>query len=294
MPDLIPPDPTPASVSDFLVETADQFLSIQFNMIAMSDLLNHRIRKLAPDIRSVPHDGQLRMLFSSIVRDREARRVALLEQICAMAKRVETAEAAVPSNDSVLMEHITGISAKVSSLVDQWHKGQASPPQPNGIFASIHAPNPDKNLTGGKGKKCPATPAIFGKEQPTKQQALVNEAQRVQDPYAILRDWDWEKISAISPLMKACNSHIPAESALAITKVFEFCTRGTPAQPTPVPMGLYTTATAAPAAPAGQPQGHTTSPTKPQPLAHEPSAHAKPKAPVVHVPAPRDQTKLLQ
>ncbi|KAI0696354.1 hypothetical protein BC835DRAFT_1414333 [Cytidiella melzeri] len=216
-----------------------------------------------------------------------------------MAKRVETAEAAVPSNNSVLMEHITGISAKVLLLVDQWHKGQAPPPQPNRIFASIHAPHSDEKQAGGKSKKmafqlrltdsgittahsslpldvlntfgwlykkCPAAPAIFGEEQPAKWQASTNEAQQVQDPYAIPRDWDWDKISAISPLMK-----------------------GHSGRPCLIPTRLYATATAAPANPAGQPQG------PPNPAAKAtPPAQTKPKAPVVHVPAPKDSTKLLQ
>ncbi|KAI0693428.1 hypothetical protein BC835DRAFT_1415949 [Cytidiella melzeri] len=302
---LIPPDPTPGSVVDTLLKTAHQFTSIRINMIALGDHLDKQIRETAPDIGSdvstfsrclgelfdywaghvQAHDNQLQQLFPAVVRENEAQRLDLLVRIRDMAKRLKAAEAAIPSNNSVLMEHITGISAKVSSLADQWHKTRVPSPQMNGIFASVHAPSPDKKQAGGKGKK---RPAIFGEEQPAKRQASVSETQRMQDPYAILRDWDWEKISAISSLMKVCNGRIPPESALAIAKAFEFRPREASPPSTLAPAGSYAAATAAPAASAGQPQGPPAPPTK-----ASPPAQAKPKAPVVHVPARKDHTKLL-
>ncbi|KAI0684532.1 hypothetical protein BC835DRAFT_1422241 [Cytidiella melzeri] len=310
MPSGLATNPTPEMVTDFLEKTANQLSSIQFNMISLGDdLLERRIKEAASDVGSdvgtfsrrlgelfafwaeyiQGQELQLRLLFPNIVREREAQRVELVGQVQALTARLSAAEAAVPSNDSVLMEHITGIAAKVSSLADQWHKGQGHPPPANGIFASIHAPSSDERPAGGKGKKHPATPAIFGEEQPAKRQASVTEAQRVQDPYAIPRDWDWEKISAISSLMKVCKGRIPPESALAIANTFEFRLKGTPAHPTPVPQGSYAAAAAAPAASAGPPSGSPASPAKPHA-----SAQAKVKAPVVHVPAPKDHTKLLR
>ncbi|KAI0688238.1 hypothetical protein BC835DRAFT_1419348 [Cytidiella melzeri] len=310
MPSSLATNPTPEMVTDFLEKTANQLSSIQFNMISLGDdLLERRIKEAASDVGSdvgtfsrrlgelfafwaeyiQGQELQLRLLFPNIVREREAQRVELVNQVQALTARLSAAEAALPSNDSILMEHITGIAAKVSSLADQWHKGQSLPPQTNGSFASIHAPGSDERQAGGKSKKRPATPAIFGDEQPAKRQASATEAQRVQDPYAVPRDWDWEKINAISPLMKVCKGRIPPESALAITKAFEFRLRSTTAHPTTVPTESYASAAAAPGTPAGQPQGPSTSPAK-----SKPPPPPKPKAPVVHVPAPKDQTKLLR
>ncbi|KAI0694258.1 hypothetical protein BC835DRAFT_1306358 [Cytidiella melzeri] len=125
--------------------------------------------------------------------------------------------------------------------------------------------------------------------RPAKQQALATKAQRVQDPYTVPHDWDWEKINAISSLMKVCKGRIPPELALAITKAFEFCLKSTPAHPTTVLTESYALAAAAPGTSAGQPQGPSTSPAK-----SKPPPPLKPKAPVVHVPALKDQTKLLR
>ncbi|EKM56354.1 uncharacterized protein PHACADRAFT_193971 [Phanerochaete carnosa HHB-10118-sp] len=202
-----------------------------------------------------------------------------------------------PSDNLALMEQLSGIAAKVSSLTNKCQKALDAPAHPPmGLQGSLHA-SARTALEQNRGKKCPA---IFlsdppaPSELPAKRQATDGESQRVQDPHAILRDWKWGKIAAIGPLMDACKGCMPPESALALTKIFEFRPRKSGPPP-----GVPTPATYA-ATTSGQLQTGGTQPPSARPPTPAPtkaaSAQPKPKlkALVVHVAASWELTKILQ
>ncbi|KAI0783905.1 hypothetical protein BC629DRAFT_1594035 [Irpex lacteus] len=314
MPDTSTPAIAPAnSLADTLqtaiVNAANDFKTLTSTLKAFESALKDFVNVSASDANSVTtafscalgslfntwaglvqaHDGQLQVLLPpSLQQAKDA-----IERADKLQERLTYVESInlKPSTDPALMEYLSGIAAKVTTL---YNKSTERPTQGAGLGASMHAPAPTDTNSGGKGKK---RPAIFGEAPPPpKRQASEGETQRVQDIFAIPRDWnsDWTKISMISPLMKVCKGRIPPESALAIAMAFEFRPRNSAndnavaANPTP----LTYAATAL-----GGPEKQAAFPAPPQ-AAPVPNSVAapkpKPKAPVVHVPAPKDPTKLLR
>ncbi|KAI0762066.1 hypothetical protein BC629DRAFT_1738157 [Irpex lacteus] len=278
MPDTSTPAIAPAnSLADTLqtaiVNAANDFKTLTSTLKAFESALKDFVNVSASDANSVT-TAFSRALGTSEGRNREGgqapERLTYVESINLK-----------PSTDPALMEYLSGIAAKVTTL---YNKSTVRPTQGAGLGASMHAPAPTDTNSGGKGKK---RPAIFGEAPPPpKRQASEGETQRVQDIFAIPRDWnsDWTKISMISPLMKVCKGRIPPESALAIAMAFEFRPRNSAndnavaANPTPL-----TEAGRVPCPPQAAPVPNSVAAPKP-----------KPKAPVVHVPAPKDPTKLLR
>jgi hypothetical protein len=182
------------------------------------------------------HEGQLAVLLPPSVQQSRSQRDEAVHQVGVLGEKLAYLESLSvrPSGDSVLMEHLSGIATKVTSFADRCQKALDGPARPPGLSASDHAVGVG-GTAEGKSKK---RPAIFGEDPPVKRSVSDAEVQRVQDLYAIPRDWDWTKITKISPLMKACKGRIPPESALLIADAFEFRPRGaSPATGGPVVAG---------------------------------------------------------
>lgn len=310
-PAITPANSLADTLQTSISNAANDFKTLTATLKAYETALKDFVNASAPDANSVTtafshalgglfntwaglvqaHDGQLQALLPPSLQQAKA----AIERADKLQERLTYVEGINlrPSTDPALMEYLSGIAAKVTTL---YNKSTEKPAQSAGLGASMHAPAAVDINTGGKGRK---RPAIFGEAPPPpKRQASDGEAQRVQDIFAIPREWssDWAKIAMISPLMKVCKGKIPPESALAIATAFEFRPRS-PAQAnnsvagaTPAPVTF-----AATTGMQGSSERQAAFPVPPQPAPNTVATpKPKPKAPVVHVPAPKDPTKLLR
>ncbi|KIP01690.1 hypothetical protein PHLGIDRAFT_17036 [Phlebiopsis gigantea 11061_1 CR5-6] len=199
----------------------------------------------------------------------------------------------LPSKDSVLIEKLSGLFAKVAFLVDKCSKA-LKPPNcpPLGFSLSMHASMAHQRRSWEReetpcnlwrGRRCISN--VFCKK--------THIGRGVSAYPGPILDSVWLGLGEAGhhrPHYKACKGRIFSKFALEITKAFEFCSLSS-APPAPLlTMATYASASGAlPAPSVSHPLAAATTgvPTPAQPK-------PKPKALVVHVTALKDLTKILR